>query len=101
MSDIVDPATIPISKSDVGPPQSAGATLVGSATNAIDAINERVGNYRWVICAMLFFATTINYVDRQVLGILATDQSFKTAIGWNEAQYGYVNTVFQGAYALG
>ena len=50
---------------------------------------------------MLFFATTINYIDRQVLGILATDQHFKTAIGWNEAQYGYVNTVFQGAYAIG
>src|SRR4029077_15425176 len=48
-----------------------------------------------------FFATTINYIDRQVLGILATDQHFKTAIGWNEAQYGYVNTVFQGAYAIG
>lgn len=101
MGDIVDPAAIPKSKSDLGPPQSAGATLVGSATNAIDAINVRVGNYRWVICGMLFFATTINYIDRQVLGILATDQTFKNAIGWNEAQYGYVNTAFQGAYAIG
>ena len=101
MGDIVDPAAILKSKSDISPPQSAGATLVGSATNAIDAINERVGNYRWVICGMLFFATTINYIDRQVLGILATDQTFKNAIGWNEAQYGYVNTAFQGAYAIG
>ena len=42
-----------------------------------------------------------NYIDRQVLGILATDQTFKNAIGWNEAQYGYVNTAFQGAYAIG
>jgi ACS family hexuronate transporter-like MFS transporter len=101
MSDIVDTGAIQKSKSEVGPPQSAGATIVGSAAGAIDAINERVGNYRWVICAMLFFATTINYIDRQVLGILATDQTFKTAIGWNEAQYGYVNTAFQGAYAIG
>ena len=101
MGDIVDPAAILKSKTDISPPQSAGATLVGSATNAIDAINERVGNYRWVICGMLFFATTINYIDRQVLGILATDQTFKNAIGWNEAQYGYVNTAFQGAYAIG
>ena len=32
---------------------------------------ERVGRYRWTICALLFFATTINYIDRQVLGLLA------------------------------
>jgi ACS family hexuronate transporter-like MFS transporter len=50
---------------------------------------------------MLFFATTINYIDRQVLGILATDDNFKHTIGWNEAEYGYVNTAFQAAYALG
>ncbi len=60
-----------------------------------------VGRYRWVICALLFFATTINYIDRQVLGILATDENFKSQIGWNEAEYGYVNTAFQAAYAVG
>ncbi len=54
-----------------------------------------------MICALLFFATTINYIDRQVLGILATDKGFQATIGWNEAQYGYVNTVFQLAYAIG
>ena len=100
-SDAINTGTIQKSKSEVSPPQSAGATLVGSSISAVSAIGERVGKYRWMICAMLFFATTINYIDRQVLGILATDQQFKTAIGWNEAQYGYVNTVFQGAYALG
>src|SRR5262245_11723212 len=61
----------------------------------------RVGHYRWLICALLFFATTINYIDRQVLGILATDKNFKATIGWSEAEYGYVNTAFQAAYALG
>jgi len=66
-----------------------------------DGIITRVGNYRWVICALLFFATTINYVDRQILGILATDDSFKHAIGWTEAQYGYITTGFQAAYAVG
>ncbi|MDQ3257205.1 MAG: MFS transporter [Acidobacteriota bacterium] len=54
-----------------------------------------------MICALLFFATTINYIDRQVLGILATDDAFKRQIGWNEAEYGYVNTAFQAAYAVG
>lgn len=89
------------SQSETSPPQSAGSSFIGSTTEAMNVVNERIGKYRWVICAMLFFATTINYIDRQVLGILATDPNFKAAIGWNEAEYGYVNTAFQGAYALG
>ena len=64
-------------------------------------IAATIGRYRWAICALLFFATTINYIDRQVLGILATDESFKHTIGWNDAQYGFVQTVFQAAYAVG
>jgi MFS transporter, ACS family, hexuronate transporter len=58
-----------------------------------------MGKYRWRICALLFFATTINYVDRQVLGLLAP--LLQTQIGFNEAQYGYIVTAFQAAYALG
>src|SRR5262249_11742156 len=58
-----------------------------------------VGRYRWRICALLFFATPINYVDRQVLGVLAPH--LQQVIGWSEVQYGYVVTAFQGAYALG
>jgi MFS transporter, ACS family, hexuronate transporter len=42
--------------------------------------------YRWRICALLFFATTINYVDRQVLGVLAP--YLQSVIGWNEIQIG-------------
>src|SRR6266567_1874448 len=57
-----------------------------------------VGSYRWRICALLFFATTINYIDRQVLGILAPE--LEKSIGWNEAQYGYIVTSFQAAYAI-
>jgi hypothetical protein len=44
------------------------------------------GRYRWVVCALLFFATTINYMDRQVLGILAP--TLQKEIHWTEAQYG-------------
>jgi ACS family hexuronate transporter-like MFS transporter len=55
--------------------------------------------YRWRICALLFFATTINYVDRQVLGVLAP--YLQPIIGWNEIQYGYIVTSFQAAYAIG
>lgn len=56
-------------------------------------------NFRWTICALLFFATTINYIDRQVLGILAT--TLEKEIGWSEIEYAYIVTAFQGAYALG
>jgi ACS family hexuronate transporter-like MFS transporter len=100
-SEIIKAAALPESESEIDPPQIAGASVIGSAVAAVETVSARIGHYRWVICSLLFFATTINYIDRQVLGILATDQTFKTAIGWNEAQYGYVNTAFQGAYALG
>jgi ACS family hexuronate transporter-like MFS transporter len=60
---------------------------------------RRKGHIRWVICALLFFATTINYVDRQVIGILAP--SLGKEIGWNEKQYGNIVTCFQVAYAVG
>lgn len=63
------------------------------------APGERVGHFRWVVCALLFFATTVNYIDRQVLGILAPD--LQRIIGWSEVEYGYIVTAFQAAYALG
>jgi len=55
--------------------------------------------YRWTICALLFFATTINYIDRQVLGILAP--TLQAEIGWSESQYGAIVSWFTFAYALG
>jgi len=54
---------------------------------------------RWSICAMLFFAASINYLDRQVLGLLAP--TLQHSIGWTEAQYGYIVGAFQFAYAIG
>src|SRR6266568_3863217 len=101
ISESVEATALPKSKSEVAPPQSAGASATGAAAAVLESVDVRIGNYRWVICALLFFATTINYIDRQVLGILATDETFKHTIGWSEAQYGYVNTAFQAAYALG
>ena len=58
-----------------------------------------VSNARWRICALLFFATTINYIDRQVFSLLAPD--LQRTIGWTESQYGYIITAFQAAYAIG
>src|SRR5260370_423406 len=59
----------------------------------------KIGHYRWTICALLFFATTMNYVDRQVVGLLAP--VLQKSIGWNEVQYGYIVAAFQAAYAVG
>ena len=58
-----------------------------------------MGRYRWRVCAMLLAATTINYIDRQVLGVLAP--FLQDEIGWSEIQYGYIVMAFQGAYAIG
>jgi ACS family hexuronate transporter-like MFS transporter len=54
---------------------------------------------RWTVCALLFFATTVNYLDRQILAILAP--LLQTEIGWSESEYGLIVTSFQAAYALG
>ncbi|HKY03632.1 MAG TPA: MFS transporter, partial [Blastocatellia bacterium] len=58
-----------------------------------------IGRYRWVICALLFFATTINYVDRQVIGILEKD--LQRIIGWSQLDFGNITAAFSAAYALG
>ena len=53
---------------------------------------------RWYVCGLLFFATTINYVDRQVLGLLKP--TLEKQLGWREADYGWIVFAFQLAYAL-
>ncbi|NLP11313.1 MFS transporter, partial [bacterium] len=58
----------------------------------------KIKHLRWYICALLFFATTINYIDRQVLGILAPD--LEVEIGWSELAYGRIVIAFQLAYAV-
>ena len=62
-------------------------------------MNLRVGRYRWVICALLFAATTINYMDRQVLGLLAP--TLQKELGWTEVDYGNIVSWFTIAYAMG
>jgi MFS transporter, ACS family, hexuronate transporter len=60
---------------------------------------ERPSSYRWTICALLFVATTINYVDRQVLGILAP--TLQRELHWTESDYGDIVSWFSLAYAVG
>src|SRR6185295_12890753 len=59
---------------------------------------EKIGRYRWTICALLFLATTINYLDRQVLSLLAPDLSREFA--WSNTDYANITSVFQFAYAI-
>ncbi|WAC13378.1 MFS transporter [Dyadobacter pollutisoli] len=62
-------------------------------------LNNATGNYRWAICALLFFATTINYLDRQVLGLLKP--VLELQYGWTEQDYGYIVMAFSATYAIG
>lgn len=61
--------------------------------------NTQTGNYRWVVCALLFFATTINYIDRQVIGLLKP--TLEKQFHWSEVDYGHIVMIFAGCYALG
>ena len=58
-----------------------------------------IGRYRWLVCALLFFATTVNYIDRQILSLLKP--ILDVELGWTNEQFGVVNAAFQGAYAVG
>lgn len=76
------------------------AALSNEEQNGVDmSATNPVGRYRWRICAMLLAATTINYVDRQVLSVLAPFLQEK--FGWNELQYSHIVIAFQAAYAIG
>lgn len=57
-----------------------------------------IGRYRWTICALLFFATTVNYLDRQVLSLL--QPMLEDKFGWSNTQYANIVSVFQFSYAL-
>jgi len=61
--------------------------------------DERRTHYRWVVCALLFFATTVIYVDRQVLGILAP--GLRSEFGWTNTDYSFIVNSFVLAYAIG
>ncbi len=92
---------------DPARPISASSSL----TSSLDAENvsarepqfkeapPRTSNFRWVICALLLFGTTKNYMDRQVLGILK--DTLQHNFGWNEIDYGNLVSAFQIAYAAG
>ncbi len=67
--------------------------------NTLQQVGEKMTKYRWTICAMLFFATTVNYLDRQVLS-LTWDEFIKPEFHWDESHYGTITSVFSFVYAL-
>lgn len=64
----------------------------------MNSTNQIIGKYRWTICGLLFFATTVNYLDRQVLSLLAP--SLSEEFGWSNSDYANITAVFQFIYAI-
>src|SRR3981081_3592722 len=87
------------------PAASAPGALAASANRpatqagelASPAASARVGYFRWVICALLLFGVTKNYMDRQLLGVLKT--TLQHDFRWNDIQYGHLVSYFQLSYA--
>lgn len=66
--------------------------------NTFETVNQKIGKYRWTICSLLFFATTINYLDRQVLSLL--QPTLAEQFNWTNSDYANITAVFQFAYAI-
>jgi ACS family hexuronate transporter-like MFS transporter len=79
--------------------ESAETVINPNANIDVAGVKMRIGNFRWVICSLLFFAATINYIDRQVIGILKPTLSDQ--FGWTELDYSWIVFAFQTAYAIG
>ena len=76
-----------------------GGAAIGSTSHVGRTKAISVGYIRWIVCALLFFAATINYVDRQVIGILKP--TLQQQFGWSEIDYADIVFSFQLAYAIG
>ena len=64
----------------------------------MNPISQPQTRYRWVICSLLFFATTINYIDRQILSLIK--EILDKQLGWDNKQFGMVNSAFQASYGI-
>ena len=72
---------------------------IGSPNVGLENETQPLGNYRWTICALVFFATTVNYLDRAVISLLKSDLSKE--FHWNDGDYANIEIAFKLAYALG
>lgn len=65
----------------------------------MNELNQKIGNFRWVILSLVFFATTVNYLDRQVISLLK--EYLEVQFNWNEKDYSNIVMAFQACYAIG
>ncbi|WP_300170476.1 MFS transporter, partial [Duncaniella sp.] len=72
---------------------------MAAATSPLAAANQKMTNFRWTICALLFLATTVNYMDRQVLS-LTWKEFISPEFHWTDANYGLITAVFSIVYAV-
>ena len=72
---------------------------MAAATTPLSAANQKMTNFRWVICALLFLATTVNYMDRQVLS-LTWKEFIAPEFHWTDSNYGLITAVFSIVYAV-
>src|SRR5690349_20023716 len=84
---------------DLQSPTAVERAVAKGSASAVAVAAERIGRYRWVICALLLFGITKNNMDRQVLGVLKA--TLQQQFGWNEIDYSNIVAYFQGAYAVG
>src|SRR6266545_5962370 len=99
IDDVINATEEPKSLADIDGPQSAGASFSGAAIAAVEeGIVQRIGRYRWLICGLLFFAATLNYLDRQVIATLKP--TLQAELGWSEIDYSNIVFWFQMAYAI-
>ncbi|WP_321479269.1 MFS transporter [uncultured Bacteroides sp.] len=68
--------------------------------STFNQVNEKMTKYRWVICSLLFFSTTINYMDRNVISFLKEYFCSPDGFGWTNSEFSYVTAFFTGSYAL-
>jgi len=80
-----------------GETSSETSRSAGNASSARRSTNQPVGYFRWVICGILLFGITKNYMDRQVISVLKT--TLQHDFGWTEIDFGNLVFAFQMAYA--
>lgn len=93
----MDPARPTSASGSLASPVGAGTA--GNGEQASPSGSSHAGYFRWVICALLLFGTTKNYMDRNVLGVL--NKTLQHDLGWSEIDYSNLVVAFQAAYALG
>ena len=74
-------------------------TKVSPDKSISSELHSKVGSYRWTILALVFYATSVNYFDRSIIGVLAP--TLTRLFGWTNTDYANIQIAFKAAYAIG